>query len=256
MSDFSDRASRFQFGSTRWSMVFEAGKFQGDAAAIARNDLLVHYHDAVYRYLVAKLGDTDAAGELFSRFAERVLEIHPFLQRADPQKGRFRDYLKAILSRMVIDWYRQQAKGPKSLPDDVEPVQAAPSTSEDEEFRKLWAEELMNHAWKGLAEVERTKGRPFHSLLLYKAQNPKVRSEAMARHFTGVLGQPFTADNIRKLLQRGHELLNDLLVEEVARSLKGEPGQIVDADRIEEEMVELQLMDTPRRAALERYRNR
>lgn len=245
MSDFSNLASRFQFGSTRWSMVLDAGKVQGDSAAAARNELLVHYHDAVYRYLVVKLGDPDAAGELFSRFAERGLEIHPFLQRADPEKGRFRDYLRAVLSRMVIDWYRQQAKAPQSLPDEADPTQPETSATEEAEFRKLWTEELMNHAWRGLEEIERTKGRPYHSLLLYKAQNPKVRSEAMARHFTTVLGQQFTADNIRKLLQRGHELLNDLLVEEVARSLKREPNEIVTIDRIEEEMVELQLLDAP-----------
>src|SRR5579859_971740 len=84
MSQLSSQASRYQFGNTHWSMVLRAGEPQGSTAFHARNELMIRYHDAVYRYLVAKLGDSDAAGELFSRFAERVLEIHPFLRRADP----------------------------------------------------------------------------------------------------------------------------------------------------------------------------
>jgi RNA polymerase sigma-70 factor (ECF subfamily) len=254
MSDLSSQASRFQFGRTRWSVVFEAGKLQGDAAALARNELLIHYHDAVYRYLVARLGDTDAAGELFSRFAERVLEIHPFLKRADPEKGRFRDYLKAILSRMIIDWYRQQAKTPQALPVDVASPDSPQVDTDDTEFQKVWVEELLNQAWRRLEEVERSQGKIYHSLLLYKAQNPQARSEAMAQHFSAKLGKPFSADNIRKLLQRGHELLNDMLIEEVAHSLRRSPGDRVDADRVEEEMINLQLLDKGRRDALERFR--
>ena len=106
MHNLNTAVSRYQFGRTNWSHVFEAGKGEGDAAQNARNELLVHYHDAVFRFLVAKLGDSDAACELFSRFAERVIDLHPFLQRADPGKGRFRDYLRTVLSRMIIDYHR------------------------------------------------------------------------------------------------------------------------------------------------------
>src|SRR5258708_7511873 len=108
--DMSNAVSRYQFGSTRWTLVLHAGRKAGDQAETARNELLVRYHDAVYRYLCARVGDGDAAGELFSRFAERVLEIHPFLQRADQKKGRFRDYLKTVLQRMVIDYFRENQR--------------------------------------------------------------------------------------------------------------------------------------------------
>jgi RNA polymerase sigma-70 factor (ECF subfamily) len=256
MHDLSSLASRYQFGSTRWSGVLEAGRSQGDAAAAARHELLIHYHDAVFRYLTARLGDANAAGELFSRFAERVLEIHPFLKRADPEKGRFRDYLRAVLSRMIVDWHRQQAKEPMPLASEVEPAQPDDGAGPDDEFQKVWAEELMNHAWAALERVERSQGKPYHTLLLYKAQNPQTRSEAMAQLFSARLSKPISADNIRKLLQRGHELLNDLLVEEVARSLRQDPGDRVNAERVEEELIDLQMLDKPRRDAVERYRHK
>lgn len=258
MNELSNLHSRYQFGHTRWSMIFKAGEQEGSAALEARNDLLVRYHDAVYRYLVAKLGDSDAACELFSRFAERVVEIHPFLQRADPEKGRFRDYLKAILSRMVIDYYREnqrEQKKRRELVGDAEPVQTTDDAS-DVEFQKVWIEELMNHAWRGLEQVEKTKGQPYYSLLLYRAQNPQVRSEAMSQHFTAKLGRPISADNVRKLLQRGQEMLSDLLIEEIARSLREAPEARVSPERIEEELIQLQLLDKYRRDALDRYRER
>jgi|ERR1043165_8969933 hypothetical protein len=74
MADLSNMASRYQFGQTNWKGVLDAGVSQGDTAAAARNELLIRYHDAVYRYLIARLGDANAAGELFSQFAERVLD--------------------------------------------------------------------------------------------------------------------------------------------------------------------------------------
>lgn len=254
MIDLSDKVSRYQFGSTQWGPVLAAGETEGDSAAAARNWLLVHYHDAVYRYLCAKLGDTHAAGELFSQFAVRVLEIHPFLKRADPKKGRFRDYLRAVLSRMIIDWYRKASKEPAALPVDAEPAVEVDDDLGEAEFRAVWAEELCNHAWRRLEEIEKSEGKPFYSLLLYKAQNPKTRAEELAQYFTQKLGRPIAAENARKIVQRANEMLNDLLVEEVALSLKRDGQDRVDADRIEEEMIDLQLLDKPRRAALERFR--
>jgi RNA polymerase sigma-70 factor (ECF subfamily) len=256
MSEMSNLASRYQFGHTRWSMVFSAGQSRGDAA---RDALLVHYHEAVYRYLLARIGNEHAAGEVFSRFAERVLEIHPFLQRADPEKGRFRDYLKAVLSRMVVDYYREQqrenkGRQPLLVDAELEASRAEDATDGDAEFQKVWIEELMNHAWKGLEQNEKARGQLYYSVLLYKAQNPAVRSEAMAKHFAAQLGKPFSAENVRKLLQRGQEMLSDLLVEEVARSLRSQADEVVSAERIEEELIHLQLLDKYRRAALDRYR--
>jgi DNA-directed RNA polymerase specialized sigma24 family protein len=88
---------------TRWSIVLHAAQTKGDAAAAARNELLVRYHEAVRRYLRRKMGDYHAAHHVYSNFAMRVLEVHPFIKRADPARGRFRFYLIAVLKRMIAD---------------------------------------------------------------------------------------------------------------------------------------------------------
>ena len=92
---------------TRWSQILQA-KGQGNNSA--RAALLVRYSEAVYRYLLGRLRDPHATGEVFSNFAVRVLEGDAFLQRADQNRGRFRDYLRAVLARMIIDHYRQQQR--------------------------------------------------------------------------------------------------------------------------------------------------
>jgi len=61
----------------------------------------------------------------------------------------------------------------------------------------------MNQAWKGLEQIEQTKGQPYHSLLLYKAQNPKARSDDLAQYFTEKLARPISAANVRQLVHRG-----------------------------------------------------
>src|SRR6516162_2808038 len=87
---------------TRWSNVFRAWQAEGGAAAAARHELL--------------LRDEHAAGQVYSDFALRVLEADRLLGHADPGRGRFRDYLKAVLRHMVADHYRRQREGRRREP--------------------------------------------------------------------------------------------------------------------------------------------
>ena len=184
-----------------------------------------------------------------------VLEIHPFLGRANREKGRFRHYLKAVLRRMVIDYYRGP-KGPGPLRPDDEPTQMPPELAgDDADFQEAWVKELEDQAWKSLEQVEKDTGKPYYSLLLYRSQKSgRTSSMKMAPLFSKKLGRTLSADNVRKQLQRAQEKLSDLLVDEVARSLRKNEGDIVTAEQVEEELIELKLLDTHRRKALARWR--
>jgi hypothetical protein len=61
---------------------------------------------------------------------------------------------------------------------------------------------------------------------------------------------------VRQLIHRGRELFGDLLVGEVARSLQVAPAEPAGADRVEEELIELGLLFSYCKAALERCRGR
>ena len=245
---------------TRWSMVFRARQAEGGAAAVARNELLVRYYEAVLRYLRAELRDEHAAGQVFSNFVLRILEADPFLKRIDPGRGRFRDYLKVILRHMVADYYREREREHRkreelTLDGATEPAESGSAgPEEDQRFRDCWRQELVNQAWEALGYTERRTGQPFASLLRLQEEQPGLRSAQLAEQLAARLDRPFTAVGVRQLVHRGRELFGDLLVGEVARSLQVDPGEPEGAERVEEEMIDLGLLFSYCKAALGRCR--
>lgn len=247
--------------ATQWTQVFQAREAHGDRAEAARHELLVRYHQAVYRYFHNELRDPHAAGKLFSNFALRILEVHAFLKRADPEKGRFRDYLRTVLKRMVIDHYRAQQRELKRqqpfLADGAhEPAEVASTPEEDQRFLDLWRQELIDQAWKALEQAEKTIGQPYAALLRYQSDHPGCRSAQIADHFSSLGEKKYTAAGVRQLIHRAREHFGGLLVQEVARSLRSTEGENVSAERIEQELIELNLLFSYCKAALERNAGR
>lgn len=245
--------------ATQWSRVLQAGQVEGDSAAAARNELLLRYHEAVLRYLRTELRDDNAADAVYSNFALRVLEADRFLQRADPGRGRFRDYLKTVLKHMVADQYRERQRENRKRdpfsPEHDQASDAAPIDEEDQRFLSCWRQELINKTWEALAQAEKRTGQPYAVLLRLQEEQPELRSAQLAEHLTQKLGKPFTAVNVRKLVQRGRELFGDLLVGEVARSLQVNPAESEGADRVESELIDLGMLFSYCKAALERCRH-
>ncbi len=248
--------SRHDFGQTRWSIVV-GGQQDGELGDRARNQLLERYHGAINRYLLTRLGDTHAVDEVYEIYVDRVKDNHPFLQRADREKGHFRHYLRRVLNNLIIDHYRRK-KSPKAISpvvsdDFVAPV---PTDEQEEQFRNEWVKELMYHAWRALETKSRANEKPYYDLMLYKAQNPHVRSREIAEHFSKAWNKPLSEANVRQILHRGQDLLSDLFLEEVAHSLEQRLELPASADQVEEELIELKMLDDPRRAALTRFRTR
>jgi RNA polymerase sigma-70 factor (ECF subfamily) len=244
--------------ATQWSVIFRAAQPEGDAAAAARNALLLRYHEAVLRYLRAELRDEHTAGQVYSNFAVRVLEVDRFLQRADPQRGRFRDYLKTVLRHMVADYHRAQKRENKqreALARREETPEVDPAETEDvARFLTCWRQELINWAWQRLEEAEKKSSRPYASLLRLQEQHPGLRSAQAAELLSAQLGRPFTAEGIRQLAHRGREMFGEMLVFEAARSLQIDLSDPESAHRVEEELIDLGLLLSYCKNALDRYR--
>lgn len=245
--------------ATQWSVIFRAAQQEGDAAAEARSTLLLHYHEAVLRYLQAELRDEHAAGQVYSNFAVRVLEVDRFLQRADPRRGRFRDYLKTVLRHMVADHHRAQQREnkqrePLALHNGTSAESELIETEADAQFINCWRQELINWAWQRLEEAEKRTSRPYASLLRLQEQQPGLRSAQAAELLAAQLGRPFTAEGVRQLAHRGREMFGEMLVLEAARSLQIDLNSPESADRVEEELIDLGLLLSYCKAALDRYR--
>jgi RNA polymerase sigma factor (sigma-70 family) len=228
--ELDERLSRI---STFWSMVVEAHGDPADARQAAQNRLLQRYSGAAYRYLLGAVGDPDTATELTQEFALKF--IRGDFQRADPQRGRFRDYVKTALVHLVTDYYRSRQAWPKPLAGDIPDQSAATITGEsgESDFLSSWREELLDRTWHVLGEVNPA----YHAVLLRRVENPDLPSAQIAEELCASLGKPLTAAWVRKNLQRAHEKFADLLLDEVARSL--ESSQVED---LRDELRELDLL--------------
>ena len=106
---------------TSWTTIRSAHQ-PGPEGQAAMAELIGRYHDAVHRYLRLKLRDGNLADEVFQEFWTKLL-THK-LAGADNNKGRFRDYLRTVLQRLIIDHFRSrklQALPPGDLIDPSEP---------------------------------------------------------------------------------------------------------------------------------------
>jgi RNA polymerase sigma-70 factor (ECF subfamily) len=200
------------------------------------------YCGAVYRYLLGAVRDGEVAEELTQEFALRFLRGD--FRGADPERGRFRDYLKTALIHLVNDYHRARQRWPRALGGDTpEPAAAESLADAERDFLTDWREELLERTWKALAMANPTS----HAVLLLRLENPEMPSAQMAEQFTARLGKPRNSAWVRKTLQRAHDRYADLLLAEVANSL---PAATPEALR--QELQELDLLKYCR-TALERW---
>src|SRR5712692_6717247 len=152
--------------STLWTLVFQAHQGPADAVARAQRELLERYSGAAYRYLLGAVRDADVASELCQEFALRF--VRGDFRRANPERGRFRDYLKTALIHLVTDYHKERRAAPRLLsPDEPEPAAPAESLGSEADFLQSWREELLEGTWKALAKANLS----YHAALLLRVKN-------------------------------------------------------------------------------------
>lgn len=230
--ELSQHLSRIE---TLWTVLFDAHGSSVPTVTAAQERLLRRYSGAVYRYLFAVLRDANAADELAQEFALNFLRGS--FKGAAPEKGRFRDYVKASLFNLIRGYHRQRQRHQGGIDvADAEPEAAGPAPGDDQAFVQGWRDEMLARSWAALLEYETETGRLYHTMLKYRASNPDTRAAEMAEIFTRKLGKTFTQANVRQLIHRAREKFGDLLIDEVAQSL-----QSADLELIEQELIDLGL---------------
>jgi RNA polymerase sigma-70 factor (ECF subfamily) len=223
--------------STLWSVVCDAHGGDEEARRTARQALVTRYGTAVQRYLQKALPEGDAAQDVYQEFALRF--VTGAFRSVDPERGRFRDYLKTVLFNLIMDYRRAQKSRWVSLGDGQEPA-AEPLAHTDAEraFLESWRDDLLARSWNQLAELELQTGWPMHTALRLRVEAPQLRSPEFAARLTELLGKPFTAAGARQQLHRAREKFADLLLDEVAQSL-----QKPTVEGLEQELLDLGLLD-------------
>jgi RNA polymerase sigma-70 factor (ECF subfamily) len=234
--------------STLWTLVSQAHDVGGDEVAAAQRQLLECYGAAIRRYLLGALRDADAAEDLFQEFAYRFL--HGDLRRANPERGRFRDYVKGVLFHMVADYHKKRQRLPRQMASDYSdpPVNCQPDAEQEQAFLASWRDELLARAWTALAASDQAHRQSFHTVLRFRAEHREMRSHEIADQLSRLLGKPLTAAGVRKTLERARDRFEDLLLDEIAQAISNPT-----LEQLEEELIDLNLLEHCRRA-LERRR--
>ncbi len=206
MSETPDNLDRI---STRWSAVHDVEQF------------LVRYAAAVRRYVEALLGKGPDADDVCQEFFLRVVQRG--FERASPDRGRFRDYLKTAVRNAVLTHLRRQRREPDHV--DASLLQASiPEVSErqaERDWMAEWRTCLLNRAWRGLeSRQQATPGNLFYSVLRLTVDHADEDSMELAARASAIAGRSMRADAYRQQLRGAREVLARLLLWEVSQTLE------------------------------------
>ena len=207
---------------TIWTTIISAHT-PGPEGQQAMNELVGRYHDAVKQYLRLKLRDQNLADEVHQEFWTKLL-AHK-LAGADRAKGRFRDYLRTVLHRLIIDHFR--AKKLQSLPpgDLVDP------TAPDADFDLAWREAVMKRVWSRLEMYEvSTPNNRYSKVLRLRTTNPKASIEVLATRLSEQIQSQVTPEAFRKTLQRARTKFLELLVLELRETIHPAEPEDIEAE--------------------------
>src|SRR5262249_41865161 len=142
------------------------------------------------RYLGGIVRDAEIADDLFQEFACRLVKGE--LHGADPQRGRFRQFVKGVLFHLVADHHRREKRRPTPLGDALPDLAVDPGTlaDMDRDFVKSWREEVLARCWRRLEESERHNGNSYYTVLRFRADNPQMGSATLAKHLGTLLKKP------------------------------------------------------------------
>lgn len=114
--DPQDTSSRFH--TTSWTLIVRA---RSEPSSL--EELLNRYWSPVYAYLRRSGRPREDAADLTNVFLGEIIARRHLLERADPERGRFRSYLLSSLKNSVIDadrkeWGRDGQRANMFVPHD------------------------------------------------------------------------------------------------------------------------------------------
>jgi RNA polymerase sigma factor (sigma-70 family) len=164
-------AGRSDFPTTRWTLVVAASDPKRKEVRSALASLCENYWYPLYAYLRRRGYPADQAQDLTQEFFIRVLEGR-YLDRANPEKGRFRAFLLTSLKFFVADEEdrnRAQKRGggallPLEFSSGEERYQREPAHDETPEriFERRWALSVLDRVVQKLRDEFARHGRPEH----------------------------------------------------------------------------------------------
>ncbi len=219
-----------QFPTTRWTLVVAAGDPQRKEARSALVSLCENYWYPLYAYLRRRGYPADLAQDLTQEFFVRLLEGR-YLDRADPEKGRFRSFLLTSLKFFVADEgdrERAHKRGggvlvPLEFSSGEDRYRREPAHDETPEriFERRWALSVLDRVVEKLRDefVHHGRAEHFERLKMYLLGQSDAPYAALAREMNTSEGALKVA--IHRLRKRYRDLFRQEIADTVA-----DPGEV------------------------------
>ena len=216
---------------TSWTLLSRANdpELTEEARRAARQEVIHRYLAFADRCLLLAVRERrDLVPGLLSDFSLRVMNGKATVG-ADPDRGRFRNYLRTILANLVTDHYRGRCSAHEQL-NEAQEAELIDRPFDEEAFRQQWRIELTMQAMQVMGQSERTRDRELYAVLQLQMTPEKLSQAEMAVRLTQELGRPVDAVWVGKQLFNARERLRELVRREVRKSLENPTNEAVDEE--------------------------
>lgn len=153
------------FATTHWSVVMAA---HDSPRALER--LLRAYWGPIYAFLRRSGYARPEAADLTQEFVAKVMIERRLAAQADPERGRFRTFLRAALRNFLIDQNRRSTASVRAAPDrplsleasEMDVAEPGDAADPGEAFDRQWAASVLSAAVDRLARECRRDGLARH----------------------------------------------------------------------------------------------
>jgi hypothetical protein len=200
--------------STHWHVIGDPLQF------------VMRYASAVRRYVGALVKNTHDSEDVVQEFLLKTVR-QPFTPE-QIKRGRFRDYLKAILRNATISHFRRASNRPTSATELCASIAADVADTADREWLEEWRGCLLRRAWQALELHENAapEGIAYTALRL-AADHPEESSESLAARASAISGRSVGAVAFRKQLSRARRHFAQMIVDEVRQTLENDRAEYV-----------------------------
>lgn len=238
-----DAGDRGVFVTTRWSMVLCAGKTGSEEqkARGALADLCRTYWRSIFSFVCRRGYSIEDAQDLTQDFFVMILGNN-WLQRADPNRGRFRSFLLKSLQNFLnnvaernharkrggdvefISWDNWMAEGPSDISISDHAFDTLPP---ERLFDRRWAQTVVEQALSRLREECENKAR----LRLFEALSAYLTAERVDVSYANLSATLGIAESaVKKQLHNMRQRYRWLLRDEVLHTVEA-PDDVEDEIR-------------------------
>ena len=223
-----------EFPATRWTLI-QSSRESDSARREALDVLLTTYWKPLYFYARRKGMNIEAAKDAVQGFFAQLLE-QDFLARPDPNKGKFRGYLRTSFDHYLANLHESQSAqkrggAVKTLPLDFDIAErdfAAAPAAADAAYDREWALGVMERATNRLQREfqDGVRRGPFQVFSAYFKNDQPPPYEQTARE------QGMSVPQFKSFLHRTRERFREIVRAEVLHT-------VADASSADDEIAEL-----------------